>query len=316
MLAAGIQFKKVYLNYDFTFDLKELADIDVLITPYWISRDLFTIPFDDVKKVYPSIKIITYTGTSPYWEGCGWVNFDPKTKDIKLGSNGTQDTAKNLNAIDVFATVWSEDPSNREQVVGMGVHEELTYQKPKTPMPFVILDYFKPNWDEKVFELAVKGLILAKEKRPDITPIIFGQSTVQRAIDISPEASSWALATQDTYVEFEIIQEFYSQSWAMLTHNESFGFPIHEAGASGVKVFSHLFSELPSFAREFIQPWTSAQNLADLLVGFFNGYTDETPSLVYGSWEDMARKNLLLSWVETAERLNNLAKNLCEARAE
>ena len=283
--------------------LGELNGVQNLVIPYWISKELFNLNLAEVKKAHPEIKIVTYTGTSPYWNGCPWVCLDDAGK-LTPGSEATERTIGTLSAIDLFATVWSSSFCQREVVVGMGQHSELAVTD-KPGVPCVLLDFFKTGWDEAVFDECVRGLASWSCGRDDAIVLVLGRGTLARAQrTVGEEAcGSWHLACENTYTEYATLVSLYQQAWAVMIHNESFGFPVHEAHCCGAQTFASARSELPTFYGRFTRMWKSADDLTQQLNELTESYTQASPQAAYERWKSVADVLHLRSWQDAASRI-------------
>ena len=312
---AGIACKRIEIAGSRVIDPSSLQKCDALVVPYWIHRDLFNINLGDVRaQLGDQFTIITYTGVGPYWNGCPWVTHGPVRDDghstLVPGATATQAECDALEAVSCFAVVAHRDNDaipDREVAVGMGIHAELSAPNGacKFDTPAIVLDFFKPDWDENVFAAAVAAIADARERVPELMVLVMGSDTCDRAVAVDQRAAHWGCMVSNTFTNFEVMVEVYRGAWGIVIHNESFGFTAHEAAACGSQVFCSAAAEVPSMYYEFCDVWTHPSALTEMIVARANG---GRPALAPNSrWETMAHRLRLDSWAETARAITRIA---------
>ncbi len=211
----------------------------LVIVPYWIGPKPFSMNLADIKRVRPQARVALYTGTSPFWEGCPWINYRPSSRTLHPDGL-TLEQKLNFEAIDAFLVVWPRDhvqPLKQVQV-GMGLFDELR-PGTKSNEPVVVLDFMKHGWDEKQYSTSVKKLTEICAKMPSLKVVALGRNPMQgfsdRVLTIPNEFTPW-----------HQMVALWQTAWAFIAMNESFGYPVVENLACGTQVFCDPTCEMPS----------------------------------------------------------------------
>lgn len=239
-----------------TIDPTRIDASDVVVLPSWIGRRAFEVNLEDIRSACgPSTTIVVYTGTSPYYSGCPWVDHDLFTGELNLGSEASEEVKSRLDAIDMFATVWSERPAADEVQVGMGHASDPNLVPTPGSSHIVILDHLKVGWDEDAFTEACLGL---KQVKHPMHLVVLGDVACKRAADLGLDFSKGF----PEHTPFEAMCSLYQSASAMIIHNESFGYPIVEASCCGTQVLSSRSSDIPNCHSSAAKRWFDIDDLA------------------------------------------------------
>ncbi|MFW5794540.1 MAG: hypothetical protein ACOCV1_03545, partial [Bacillota bacterium] len=125
---------------------KSVSMFDILLIPIWIGRKILNCNLKELKETL-GIKIVLYTGTSPYIRK---PPFDYNLRDFKLFQGQLSDKEwQNLNSVDKFLVVKKKTSNINEIEVGCGQFNDFFDLNEKSDV--VVLDFCKQNWDEKIY---------------------------------------------------------------------------------------------------------------------------------------------------------------------
>jgi hypothetical protein len=270
------------------------AGCRVLLVPYWITGKLWDINFAEIRDRRPEVTIATYTGVSPFPQGCP----SPGASEGFYLQPGTADRRRrdNFAAIDVFLVVKAPPEGNPSAVkaIGMGRLPELSCG-PKARAPFVILDFLKRGWDRAAYLDAACRLAVLMRELAELEVLILGANPLEK--EILPRTGR-AVRWRAERVPFDRLAHCWARSWATVCHNESFGYSVIENGFSGTRVYASPLAELPAWHRPepmqalagHLADWSAMsgegrQRAAEALAG---RYEREHPDLC--SWTGVARR--------------------------
>lgn len=262
------------------------------IIPYWIGPKAFDMNLADIKRARPKTKIALYTGTSPFWDGCPWVNY--RTSSRTLHPDGlTLEQKCNFEAVDRFFVVWPRDhvyPAKQIQI-GMGLFDELT-PVAKSPEPMVVLDFMKAGWDENQYAASVKKLTEIAVKMSNLKIVALGRNPM-------PGFSGRVIAVPNEFTPWKQMVGIWQTAWAFIAMNESFGYPIIENLACGTKVFCDPSCEMPSCH--------DVRNISELeeYLSWFSSLSQEERLIHTRDNSDQYRSKYpdFVSWEKTCEKI-------------
>ena len=277
-------------------------DVSAIILPYWISEKIWENDIWKLRESFPNVPILVYTGTSPYWHGCNWVDFDPGTKELTPKFSGN--ALKSFNAVDAYMVVRPRGrikPSN-QYAVGMGLFEEIKPPENKPATPCVIVDFFKRGWDESQYR---NSLITALESVKDIpksTVAVLGNPPNDLVGDILSEQKVRVFFGE--HHNWSMILGLIKGAWAMVSLNESFGYSIVESFGCGTQVFADTSCEIPAF-HNLIEPLEKLSTYMHQMYEISQHETglNDMAKLVKDGWESSNQD--LVSW-------NTCARNVMD----
>ena len=302
MTKLGIEHQVVKYRQEFPDGRRIMAaedipdDTNILLVPYWISDKLWDINLRDVRQRFPNIKIICYSGTSPFWNGSKPC-YIPETRGLDA-SGLTQEQQQNAAAIDLFGVVRPRPGVNYllQRCVGMGMAPEIQVGQ-KAPHPFVVLDAMKTGWDEETYGQAIPFLEKAMANFKNLKIAVLG--TNKHIARLQP-ASNVRVLPGD-FMAFEEVVKLWKMSWVFICHNESFGYPIVENTACGTRVLASPSAEIPEWHRGIVG---SIRELESCLESW-QGMTTEERQFSASKMRDdyIAAEPDLFSWPDTVEKL-------------
>lgn len=307
-LAVGLRFGFQSIDQDFyviqyqserVIDPSKITeDTDFVIIPHWIGREAFTINIGDIRRIRPHVKIGLYTGTSPFWDGCSWVSYNPSNRFLNCLEDDIRD---NFNAIDFYFVVSPKTgirPFNQVDV-GMGELPEIKCG-PKIDKPTIILDYLKKDWDERTYRQSVVEINEIANSIKDLTVIILGINSESEKLS----GNMRKFVIPHEYNTFDQMADMWAKSWAFVCHNESFGYCLVENMLSGTQVFTSHLSELPGV---HVTPPSSVKNIVkmkDHLDKWTNMSSDQRQQESLKIRKDYAdSRPQFCSWEETCTKI-------------
>lgn len=281
-----------------SLDPSAFDGFDIALVPYWVSRRVLSM---DLAAVAGRVgAVVVYTGVAPFWEGCGYAEPDPFSNAVFSGPAATRTEERSLASVSMFATAWSRG-NGPEVAVGCGHGEGCVWDsEPKSLAPgMTVFDFVKEGWDEEAAALAADGVALAQRAGCSVPVVALGVGA-STALERSGAKSSRGFAENSPREHF---LRLWSTASAVLVHNESFGYAIVEALASGCRVLAWEGSELPECHSRLVERWSGPEDLAEKILDLSTPEGEDAGRSRRSAWENDRCHAAFRSWDGAARRL-------------
>lgn len=270
-------------------------DTEIVVIPYWISPQLWKQNIGQLRAERPSATIVAYTGSSPFWEGCPWVDYRPVNRSLEpRGLSSAQETDA-FNAIDLYCVVFpriSTAPTKQE-TVGMGLFEDLV-PGAKNSTPLVVIDQLKEGWDEPQYTPTCVQIDELAAKHSDWRFLVLGTNRINSRMAVRQNVTLVPVY----YTPWSQLISWLKAAWAYVVFNESFGYTVVEAFACGTQVFQPSGCERP-LCHEMCLPMTT---LEEHVSAMSRSATREAEAMELSRlWREYHPQ--LISWPDASRRL-------------